>query len=519
MPMRAVVCAILGGCGASLVGGVGLGEPVDAGLALEVGPEQPCRAPAASIHFAEGGEDFGLQASATPDGGHEEGGFLVLDDVTGDGWLDLLVGFQGTNSFYLGGEDGLAAPVPAPPAGTMGLFDMDGDGVRDVLLAGGPTPGLPYLVYASGSHQPGEAPADGLVGAGGIRKDFTFGDLDGDRALDVFIVGAQSPDGAAPNGTVLWGSPDGLVPGPTTPSTLDGRRGFDAVPIDIDLDGLDEIYIANDMGTEFGGNVLLSVEEGRLTDRTTTCACGLASSAMSVTAGDADGDGRADLYVGGDQESLLLGAADGTFVDVAQASDAHGGFGLEMSGNSPFADVDNDGWDDFVLPMGDWWGPSFPDDAPRYESPIRVLRRGTDAHYADIGEAVGFPTEGSWRSVVARDVKGDGILDWLASDVRRRPQWLLSDGCTANGWVSVDAPEGARVEVSAGGRTWSRRATSDQGYGASAAPRVHVGVGTASVIDLVRVVTVEGAVYEAHAVAPRRRIGVPGTPMPALGGM
>ncbi|MSQ02170.1 MAG: VCBS repeat-containing protein [Myxococcales bacterium] len=516
MPMRALLGCILGGCGASVPDGA-LRQEV--GLPLDVGPEQTCVAPAASIHFTDHGEALGLQASATPDGGHEEGGFLALDDVTGDGWLDLLVGFQGTNSFYLGGEGGLSAPIEAPGGAAMGLFDMDGDQVRDVLLAGPPTTGLPFLVYTNGTFVMGEAPADGLPAAGAFRKDVTFGDFNADGALDVFIVGSQTPDGAGPNGAVLWGSTSGLVAGPRTPGALDGRRGFDAVPIDIDGDGQDEIYIANDMGTLFGGNVLLGFEAERLIDRTATCGCGVATSAMAVTAGDSDGDGLTDLYVAGDQKALLLAQGDGTFVDVAQASEAHGGTGLDMSGNTPFFDADNDGWDDFALPMGDWWGPNFPGDMPRFESPIHLLRRGTDGLYVDIAGDIGFPTEGSWRSVLARDVNDDGVLDWLASDVRRRPQWLMSDGCTANGWVAIDAPEGSRVEVSAGGRTWTRRATADQGYGAAAAPRVHVGVGEVGVIDLVRVVTVDGAVYEARSLAPRRRLAVPGTLTLALGGM
>ncbi len=117
-----------------------------------------------------------------------------------------------------------------------------------------------------------------------------------------------------------------------------------------------------------------------------------------VSAGDADGDGRDDLYVAqpaGLPNRLYRSRGDSTFEDITETS----GLGvLDDTAQSLFADIDNDGDQDLVLATA--------------TAPLLFINDGK-AHFAPARDAFRFagPLQGVLTSMSMADYDRDGFLD------------------------------------------------------------------------------------------------------------
>lgn len=160
----------------------------------------------------------------------------------------------------------------------------------------------------------------------------------------------------------------GLANGATRYSLASGWEDFD-------LDGDQDLYVAND----YGRNYLYRNDNGTFVDATESANLSDTGFGMSVSWGDANGDGKPDLYIGNmfsaagnritrqaafqpgateTQRALyrrmakgnsLFVATDSGFRDVSEFS------GTEMgrwAWSSVFTDVDNDGWEDLLVANG-----------------------------------------------------------------------------------------------------------------------------------------------------------------------
>ena len=154
------------------------------------------------------------------------------------------------------------------------------------------------------------------------------------------------------------------------------RFSFAAAWEDFDNDGDQDLYVAND----FGRNNLYRNDGGHFTDIASAAGVEDISAGMGVTWGDYDGDGWMDLYVsnmyssaGGRiayqkrfhaaaaagtraefqrharGNSLFRNNGDGTFSDVSVSAGVVMG---RWAWGSVFADLDNDGHADLVVPNG-----------------------------------------------------------------------------------------------------------------------------------------------------------------------
>jgi len=293
------------------------------------------------------------------------------------------------------------------------------------------------------------------------------------------------------------------------PSSGTGR-GFDAHWLDWDGDGDLDVYVVNDEGWSEGGNVLYENVDGVLVEVTDQCACGLELAGMGVDAGDFNGDGLEDLYITATGHNVLLAAlGDGSYADVtlAMAADPVEG-NPDMAWGGVWLDYDNDGRRDILVAKGDLWYLAQEPMRPDYESPI-VLLAQLEEGFVDVSTEQGLSTEGSWRSVVAFDDNGDGVLDLLVSEVEARPHFYVSEGCTAAGWLEVEAPLGSKIEVTAAGQTQVAWASHDSSYGATFRLREHFGLGSAEVVDQLKVTLPTGEVRRiATAFAARRVVTV-----------
>ena len=102
----------------------------------------------------------------------------------------------------------------------------------------------------------------------------------------------------------------------------------------------------------------------------------------------------------------------------------------------------------------------------------------------------GFAADGVGRTLVTGDVDNDGDLDLLVTNNGAAPELLRNGNTGGNaielrlvGTASNRDALGARVSVTAGGRTQVREVKSGNSYLGQSDLRVHVGLGGATAVD------------------------------------
>ena len=509
-PTRLLAGLLLPACAA-----VGEVAPTDtaAGGDLEafaLGEVQVCAAPRPEVSRVEVGSSWGLTGPAgTPL--HADGGGVALGQLDDDGQLDLIYGFHEEPpqlwSLDAAGAWPLAGPEPVAHS-QVSAVDLDGDGLSEVVYA---ARGADiHWNEGDGGFTVQEIPANHEDR--GFARSVVPYDGDGDGILDLFLPFSAAEEDRDEALTVLE---DQLV-------VADGeggfrarglgraarRDGFDAVPLDHDGDGDLDLYVVNDKGPVTGGNVLWEQAGSELEDASADCDCDVVHSGMGGSAGDFDGDGVVDLFLTATGDSRLLqGLGDGTFVDVTRAAgvdtvaEAH-----HMSWGSTWLDHDNDGLLDLFVAQGDLWTDASDPQSHAFEAPLDLLVQQADGTFEDQGEAQGLPRDGSWRGVLAWDLDADGVLDLVASEVDGPPRIFLSEGCTAAGWLAVDAPQGARVVVETAGGRQTAWPTWHPGFGAIHPPRAWFGLGAHEELERLEVHLPGGEVRVLEGPLAARRV-------------
>ncbi|MET7495726.1 FG-GAP and VCBS repeat-containing protein [Streptomyces sp900116325] len=275
----------------------------------------------------------------TPEISDYFGDRLATGDLDSDGYTDLVVGVHSdrigsTDSYGVltviwGGAAGLttgtdiASPLPKyrnELGWALAAGDFDGDGHTDLAAGNNSTPSL--NIFKGPISRTGKAAA--LVGidttaATGIYPDkLVAGNVNGDGAADLLVMGQQeSGNGYATRSVLYKGSSTGLK----ASSKLAG--GYAAAIADVDKDGYGDIITGNFMEKSAdepnggpGGAVTVTYGSASgLSTRTpvritqdTASVPGTAEKndrfGWSVSAGDTNGDGYADVAVGASGEAL-----------------------------------------------------------------------------------------------------------------------------------------------------------------------------------------------------------------------
>jgi len=481
-------------------------------LALEAGAVRDCAAPLDGVRWTEVAAQMGLSGS---DGGvteHNTGGIAVVDDFDLDGDLDIVLGFaDGSPRYYERTAEGfVGGEIPGmgsidPVVLTPSLADYDGDGLRDLLLAGPPSR---TLRNTGAGFEPG-----GDMVASAAPVELAPLDVDGDGLLDLFAASTGDLNAGAEEraDSLLVADAAGSWSAQSLDLAEAGGVAFDAVVFDWEGDGDQDVYVINDKGPEYGGNVLWENVGGELVSATERCGCGLVHSGMGGDMGDFNRDGRPDLYLSATSHNALLEAqADGTFADVAVALGADPlADDSAMSWGAIWLDHDNDGRLDLLVAEGDlWYDGQF--DPVVQDLPIDLLRQTEDGVFEDRSELLGHDLNGSWRAVIAVDHNADGVLDLLITDVEAAPRLYMSDGCTAAGWLEVSAPLGSKVEICTDGVVQTAWSTTESSWGGAKPPTVHFGLGDAQAVERVVVTLLDGRIATAEGLEARRSLTVDG---------
>jgi hypothetical protein len=120
------------------------------------------------------------------------------------------------------------------------------------------------------------------------------------------------------------------------------------------------------------------------------------------------------------------------------------------------------------------------------------------------------------RGSAAGDYDNDGDMDVLVLNLGGRPRLLRNDGGNRRNWVMIrligttsnrDAI-GARVRLTAGGKTQTRLRVSSSGYLSQGDHRLHFGLGDAARIDRIEIRWPSGKVQTLEGQRPNRLITI-----------
>ena len=467
------------------------------------------------------------------------GGGLGLLDYDGDGWLDVYCvqggRFPGGSTSEQGGDrlfrnlgDGTfedvtdASGISGFPRGFghgVAVGDFDADGAPDLFV----TRWRSYALYRNqGDGRFADVTEQaGLGGDRGWPTSAAFADLDGDGDLDLYVcqylrwdpeTDAPCPDPNSP-GRFMYCVPRRFEAEPDRVFRNDGGtfvdvteqagivdpdgRGLGVVAADLDGDDRIDLYVANDMTADLLFRNLgdFRFEEIGELAGVSSNADGGYQAGMGVACGDLDGDDRPELLVTnfyGESTSVFRNLGRGQFAyasgDAGLAAPTRFvlGFGLSL------LDANNDGRLDVAQANGhvNDFRPGTP-----YAMPAQLFLGLGDGRLAEVSGRAGecWSVDRVARGLAAGDLDNDGWQDVLILSQAGPLAYLRNLGpvegsgpverfvtLRLEGTQSNRDAVGARVRVSASGRTQVRHRLGGGSFLAAGDGRVHVGLGPIS---------------------------------------
>lgn len=473
----------------------------------------------------------------------ERSGGVIIEDFDGDGLLDILLSSSGPldpmHFFHNNGDGTFTDRTKEAGLGdeigglNMVLTDYNNDGHPDVLVLRGGWWGRFGEYPMSLLRNNGDGTFDDVTEEAGLLvngpgQTAAWADYDGDGWLDLF-VGHESKAGDEHPSQLFHNNHDGTfteVKAPGGPGremgALPGTNlGFvkGVTWGDYNNDGRPDLYVSTMFGPSFlfrndGPRDPQHPENGewKFTDVTEQAGLGGNRYTFPTWFFDYDNDGWLDIFAGGysttsmeDVGSFELGKPhhasvshlfrnnhDGMFTDEPHAAGLDRAITV-MGAN--FGDLDNDGWLDVYLGLGD----------PSFEAllPKRMFRNDDGRYFQDVTTSGGFGNLQKGHGIAFADLEGNGNEDVFEELGGAYPgdgfhAALYRNPGHGNHWVTLmlqgvktnRAAYGARIKVTIeeGGRVRSidRAVGSVSSFGGNPM-RQHIGVGKATSVRSIEI--------------------------------
>ena len=458
------------------------------------------------------------------------GAGLAILDYDGDGFPDIYL----INSGPLAG-------VTHEPAGTKRqpnrLYRNRGDGTFEDVTEKAGVGGVGYGIAAAAAdydndgftdlyvvnvgrsilyHNRGNGTFEDVTEKAGLARTATgigavFVDVDNDGKLDLFVANYLTYD---PNYKEYF-NPD-AYPGPLSYkpefnvlyrnkgdgsfediSQLAGiripeHRAMSVCSVDFDKNGTQDIYVCND-GTP--NLLLINDGKGHFTEQGKALwvafnALGEAAGSMTAAVGDCNGDLLPDLLVSRlGYGSLYMGSTNKTFSDQMLASGLGQLTAQYVGWGSNFLDFDNDGDLDVFIANGD------AHHLVGWES--LLLENDGNAKFSDAAAKGGayFHTKIRARGSVVLDYNNDGRLDVVVTAIGDRAFLLRNRNPAPNHWLMLDLQGtrsnrdgfGARITITADGKSHYAEARCPAAFLGQSDRRVHFGLGPSKAVEKIEI--------------------------------
>ena len=420
-------------------------------------------------------------------------------DYDNDGHVDLYLTALGPNRLYRGSGDGTFTDVTAdarvgdPGFSTSALwFDYDGDGHLDLFVAN-------YVEWT--------AETDLFCTLDGETKSYCTPESYTGQSATLF---RNRGDGTFEDVTAAAG-----VAAPSA-------KALGVVMLDSDADGWMDLFVANDTQPN---QLFRNRGDGTFEDIAVTAAVafsetGVARAGMGADAADYDDSGLPGLVIGNfsnEMMALYHNEGNGLFIDDAPRSPLGRATLLTLTFGCFFFDVDLDGRLDIFAANG-----HVADDVGRVQTRVshaqrpqlfRNLGGGRFEEVAGAGGGLETPLVG--RGTAYADADGDGDLDIVITANGGAPRLLRNDTAAGNvlrvrlvGTTVNRDGVGARVEVTADGRTRWRQSRTGSSYASQSELPVTFGLGDTTGVESVRVIWPGGRVDETGPLEANQRITI-----------
>ena len=435
-------------------------------------------------------------------GASNVGGGVSFYDFDNDGWDDLTFATtEGEDIYFFKNINGVFAQIDLGITNTSRnkqvlWVDYDNDDDQDFFVAN--LNGANKLYENTGNLTFVDVSAScGLFTDDLYTSGASFGDIDNDGDLDVFISNRDITNFNQAN--YLYRNDNGLFIDITTTSgiTLGNQLSFCSAFFDYDNDGDQDIYVANDRTPQIN-RLYQNDGTGFFTDVSESSGAGIGIDAMSTTIGDYNNDGWFDIYVTNspDGNQHLRNNGDGTFTNVAAVVGMEPSVGtgfFSVGWGSVFLDADNDAdLDLYVSSSMDGTIPSLITSA-FYEN--------DGSHSYTIPNAIGFENDAlqSYSNAIG-DFNNDGLPDIVVmNDLENNFLWENTT-TNSNSWLKLKLEGvqsnkdgiGSRIEISINGNKQFRYTLCGEGYLGQNSGTEFFGLGSAAIVDYVKVTWTSG---------------------------
>ncbi len=431
-------------------------------------------------------KEVGAAAGVDDAGGEGNGGCAA--DYDNDGDIDLYVTNFGPSRLFDNRADGSFEDITEESGLDDGKLilrstgcawgDYDGDGFADLVVTRHLNEFNPELLMKKDFYSSvgGMSLFHNLDGTGFEETTSLLGDTSGPvSGLDVLFGN-------------IWGA------------------GFQPSWLDYDDDGDVDLLVINDFGQDIQPNVLWRNDGAdgsggwTFTDVSIATGIDVPMYGMGLAVGDPNGDGLVDLFVTNIKNNVLFSreATTPTFHDIAGESRATVGMIenlLRVAWGTMFFDFDNDSDEDLYVVSGYLGGDPDVIPANPLEQPNVLLRNDGAGTFEDVSDGSGADDPGVGRGSAYLDYDGDGCLDVVVGNFGQEARLFRNECAAGNHWLRVHLRGGAsgtdglgaKVEVTAGGKTQVRKVVGGGSFMGQNMLDAHFGLGEAEAADSVTV--------------------------------